>query len=83
MADAERELAAIRQVKAEDSARLGELLDAGKIPEAFSFVIARSLGASAEECNHAIEHIAQLRAETSMERPLASAPVAGDEDVPT
>jgi hypothetical protein len=84
MAEAERELAAIRRAKADDIARLCELVESGNIPEAFSFLIARTLGVSLEECDKALEHIAQLRVSASAEHPPTSPPGAHNEqDVPT
>lgn len=84
MAEAERELAAIRRAKADDIARFCELVESGSIPEAFSFLIARTLGASAREYNLALEHMVRLRAKASMHHPRPGAPVADDErDPPT
>lgn len=84
MVEAERELAAIRRARVDDIAHLCELVASGNIPEAFSFLIARTLGVSLEECDQALEHIAQLRANASVERPRPGASVADDGgDAPT
>jgi hypothetical protein len=84
MAEAERELAAIRRARADDIARLCEIVESGNIPEAFSFLIARTLGASAREYNLALEHMVRLRAKASMHHPRPGVPVADDErDPPT
>jgi hypothetical protein len=84
MSEAERELAAIRRARADDIARLCELVESGNIPEAFSFLIARTLGVSLEECDKALEHIAQLRVSASAEHPPTSPPGAHNEqDAPT
>jgi hypothetical protein len=78
MAEAERELAAIRRARADDIARLCEIVESGNIPEAFSFLIARTLGVSLEQCDKALEHIAQLRVSASLEHPRPSTSVADD-----